>query len=317
MYLPSYACTDCRWGADRIVEDHVNGDYVCMGCGLVTGRLFVDSAEWRNFANDDNPREDNSRVGQVYDELLEGVGAGGVRTSVGGTGAEASRLRTMQARLQDSKETRMLRDYKEIQEYGERLGMSGDCVKAAKDIFKRCVEANVPLRADTRVATMAVCLFYGGRINTYVGVGRTIPEVLGACGLADNISAYNKAKQRVLEAVKDTHVWKKVAHIASNRQDALVRKIDIIDTGSVDRWTLVRAARTVDDFCRDNGVGQCQHQDKFMTSVIFVACRLLKIACAKNKKTFSTEMGISPALLTKNEGIIMQAFVTYEFRLQV
>ncbi len=306
-YLADHACPECPWGS-RIVEDHTNGDYVCTGCGLVTGRVFVD-VEWRNFAEE---VEDKSRVGQVYDELLEGVG-GGVRTAVGGDGAEAKRMRNLHARLQDGREARLLRDFAEVQRCGDLLGMGADCVKAAKDLFKRCLEVNANLREDTRRAAIAVSLFYGGRIDTHVGVGRTIPEVMAACGTTTK--PFNKAKEILLSAVKDTSIWKKVATVTSKRQDALVRKVNALDTGKVPMWNVVRAARSVDDFCRDNGVGQCQHQDMFMTSVIFVACGLLKVPYTK--KAFTKEMGITPSLLNKNESMILDAFEAHGFRLRV
>jgi len=51
-------CKNCQ-GNDNVIEDERAGAYICTKCGLETGRIIIETAEWRNFGDG---KSDPSRV---------------------------------------------------------------------------------------------------------------------------------------------------------------------------------------------------------------------------------------------------------------
>ncbi|KAF2114646.1 cyclin-like protein [Lophiotrema nucula] len=65
-------CPDCREDPPNLIENFSSGDTVCTSCGRVMTERIIDMrSEWRTFADDDG-KQDQSRVGEAADPLLNG-----------------------------------------------------------------------------------------------------------------------------------------------------------------------------------------------------------------------------------------------------
>lgn len=76
-------CQECK--GESLIQNTKQGNIVCQICGLVqSSRIIDETAEWRNFGDDDGNKTNMNRIGGVINPY---VSNSGIETSVMGKNA--------------------------------------------------------------------------------------------------------------------------------------------------------------------------------------------------------------------------------------
>lgn len=175
------ACSDCRKEYPTIIEDYVNGDYICADCGMVLGGRIIDQhTEWRTFSNEKEPHKDQSRVGGSFDPTLNPTNDLSTRITTSNDGAFSmlSRLQTKTAG--NSGDKAVQNAFKQISTIGDRMQLSQSIVMQAKRNYRK-VWQNKNIRGrSNQNGVYGACIYVACRQE---GVPRTFKEV---CSTVDS-----------------------------------------------------------------------------------------------------------------------------------
>lgn len=169
------ACTDCKKEYPTIIEDYVNGDYICADCGLVLGGRIIDQhTEWRTFSNDKEPHKDQSRVGGTYDPTLNPTNDLSTRIT-SGTDDSFGMLSRLQSKTAGAAGDRAVQNaFKQISTIGDRMQLSQSIVLQAKRNYRK-VWQNKNIKGRTNQnGVYGACIYVACRQE---GVPRTFKEV--------------------------------------------------------------------------------------------------------------------------------------------
>lgn len=130
LYVDDIHCKNCH-NEENMRYDHVNGNILCISCGNIAQKKFIDfTAEYRIFSDDNgNGGSDPNRVGGIYNENLED---GGLGTFLHFTGERNnSHLFTNQINYKH------FEGVKKIKDWGFALGLENKIVKYAISNFEK------------------------------------------------------------------------------------------------------------------------------------------------------------------------------------
>lgn len=179
-------CFEC--GGTNIVQDLVDGNASCRGCGLVLSeRTFDTSSEWRSFEDDSAP--DRSRVGLANDLMIGSSSATSIAATTPGVkdGGIARIARRSRHATATSKERLMEKAVVAIDEMASRMNVIPTAKSRAKQIFECYFDARTAMANGRRTTTFSgknltvifgACLFIArretGSSRSFEETGRTI-----------------------------------------------------------------------------------------------------------------------------------------------
>ena len=147
--------TKCQCGAseDNILVDSI---VTCTKCGLVLGRIFDTTAEYRYFANDDRGG-DPCRVGAPQDPYLPEASLGTMILS--GKGRTMNRIRKFHAwNAMPYKERALLQTMDRLSIIATNNGINSSIIEDTRDMFVM-IHKLCDRRGLTRDAILASCLY--------------------------------------------------------------------------------------------------------------------------------------------------------------
>lgn len=173
-------CPTCP-PSTEIEENYHTGDMVCRGCGTVLGDRLIDQrGEWRTFASDPSGvADDPSRVGGPASSLLD---RDLLETSIshrdGMTGLSRDLSRVQQKSNFRAEERNLQPNFRSIQTFSERIGLTQPIADRAKGIFKQADRAKVTRSGRMNEAVVAACIYIACRQEH---VPRTFKEISSLC----------------------------------------------------------------------------------------------------------------------------------------
>ncbi|KAJ0099753.1 hypothetical protein Patl1_21720 [Pistacia atlantica] len=184
-------CFECKKNTD-IVIDHRQGDRVCTECGLVLEACGIDeTAEWRNF-NDDNNDKDPNRVGSVMSPLLNHGNQLVTLISNPHKIADHSGDVLFSKRLHNP-DTNLVKGLDIIASMADSLGLVATIKNRADEIYVK-VEEHKLCRGKKLNAILAACLFIACRESK---LSRTLKEL---STVADGVKV--KEINKAIEVIK-------------------------------------------------------------------------------------------------------------------
>ncbi|XP_044467781.1 transcription initiation factor IIB-like [Mangifera indica] len=179
-------CFECKKNTD-IVVDHKQGDRVCTECGLVLEAHSIDeTAEWRNF-NDDNNDKDPNRVGSAMSPFLDhGNQLVTLISNPHKTGDHSGDV--LSSRRLHKAGTNLVKGLEIIASMADSLGLVATIKNRADEIYVK-VEEHKLCRGKKLNAILAACLFIACRENK---LSRTLKE-LGTVADGVKVKEINKA----------------------------------------------------------------------------------------------------------------------------
>lgn len=176
-------CPSCS-RTDGIYEDQVKGCVRCNNCQRVL-RWGV-TTDGPDCVKHEDDQEDPSRFGAPESALHDGWG---LSTVVGDGGGSLSRIHNRITT--NTRQTALLKAYKEIKEIASRMSLPASIADDASLKFRRVHEQR-PVKSKGHAAIAAICLFLACRD---AGVGRLLKEISVVTGVQR--SELNRAFKKV------------------------------------------------------------------------------------------------------------------------
>ena len=185
-------CPECN-ASERVVEDVVNGQWVCTGCGLVVGRpLLSDDREWRTFQDDGHGagvggHPDADRVGTTSSSLEQALLAEfGLQTLIE-PGAHLARTHARGSKTQRHRSLETA--FHTLDALGGTMQLPTPVLDRAKALYKR-VDESKECKTKRTDAVVAACLFIACRQEH---VARTLRETSAVADVREHdlARAYN------------------------------------------------------------------------------------------------------------------------------
>lgn len=191
-------CPDC--GGTRFVEDHAQGDIVCMGCGLVVQSHIIDErSEWRTFSDKDKETVDPNRVGGPSDPLLNG---GNLSTVIGKTmgdpGGMSHALNRLHTRSNDP-DRNLITAFRNIAGMCDQLALVSGIKDRACSLFKEAMETG-KMKGKGMQAVSAGCLYLACRQE---GNPRTFKEITAVLPANVQKRDIGRCFKDIVQAFKD------------------------------------------------------------------------------------------------------------------
>lgn len=171
LYLDDIRCKNCN-NEDNMRYDYANGNILCISCGGIAQKNFIDfTAEYRNFS-EDNGGVDPNRVGGSYNENLED---GGLGTQIYINGQRNNKI-LFANRIR----FKHYEGVKKLKNWGFALGLGDKIVKNAISNFEKFSKKNKRLfkNADE---VLAAILFLSARSEHS---SLSLNELSNICGKA-------------------------------------------------------------------------------------------------------------------------------------
>lgn len=191
-YAFTLMCPQCRDPHPNIIESHQDGDTICGDCGIILGDRIIDTgSEWRNFSNDGNSAgasDDPSRVGGPTNPLMAGS-TDPLETSIsskdGLTGISKELANTQNRINYRQSEKGILKAFRDIQQFSERISLPRSVIDRAKQIYKLADEAKLLRGSGSGVRSIdtfvASSIFLACKQEQ---VPRTYKEISSLCQVA-------------------------------------------------------------------------------------------------------------------------------------
>jgi transcription initiation factor TFIIB len=223
-------CEDCQEDPPNLDNDLSTGDVVCASCGrVVADHLLDETAEWRNFSNDnDGPAEDKSRVGQAASSLLYGAQ---LQTSIsfGGGASLGGLTRAHQDASLEKANAYLLSVYAQIDTLCSSISVTravSDYAKQAykgaldKGFWKPTAKTKTLKSQQTQLAQIATCLMVACRAE---GVSRSMKEITQLVGLE---------RKQFTKVFKDYHKGVSKHHFEESTEESDTQGSGTISTTS-------------------------------------------------------------------------------------
>ena len=217
-------CKGC--GSASLIEDQRTSVIVCSDCGMVNEELLDHGPEWRQYSNDDNRGEGQSRCGCPSNFFFPKSSQGTIMA--GSSNSRLKRKQKWNSMVYKERSLNLVFEY--ISRICSKSNIPRIIVDTAKILYKKlsdCKHKSGPsagkqiiIRGENRLSIIAACLFKACEMNKSP---RNVKEIAEFFGLDEKkVTKGNKQFEKIMKNADDNNII--VEQFKTNTTEDYIRR---------------------------------------------------------------------------------------------